>query len=151
MRIKRYQRELCDSPDARLDLKIRVVRAEAIEVLLYGCVMWTTRQEQNKKLCTVHHRVLLRIIGARRQKSDHRLLSYNRVLELTECESVEAIVRTRKPLWTGALIHMDGGRLPKRAMLGKLGSEVKQGGGGHEKDWTACVDSNIWAFYIQQN
>ena len=38
---------------------------------------------------TVHHRVLLRIIGAQRKRSDHRMTSYNRALEITGCESIE--------------------------------------------------------------
>ena len=35
---------------------------------------------------TIHHRVLLCIIGARRRRSDNRVLSYNRPLELTGYE-----------------------------------------------------------------
>ena len=40
------------------------------------------------KLRTVHHRVLLRIIGAQRKRPDHRMTSYNRALEITGCESI---------------------------------------------------------------
>ena len=105
MRIRRYQQELYDRPNVSLDLKIRMVKAEAVEALLYGCVTWTTRQEHYRNLCTVHHRVLLRIIGARRRRLDHRVLSYNRALELTGCESIEATLRAR------ALTRMDDGRL----------------------------------------
>ena len=107
MRIRRYQRELYDQPNVRLDLKIRMVKAETIEALLYGCVTWITRQVHYRKLRTVHHRVLLHILGARRRKSDHRVLSYNRPLELTGCESIEATVPTRRFLWAVALIRID--------------------------------------------
>ena len=75
MRIRRYQQELYDRPNVPLDLKIRMVEAEAVDALLYGCVTWTTRQEYYSKLSTVYHRVLLRIIGARRRKLDHLVLS----------------------------------------------------------------------------
>ena len=64
MRIRRYLRELYDKPKVVLSLKTRMVKAEAIEPLLYGCSTWTLRQEHYAKLRTVHHRVLLRIIGA---------------------------------------------------------------------------------------
>ena len=37
MRIRRYSRELYDQPKVALPLKIRMVKAEAIEALLYGC------------------------------------------------------------------------------------------------------------------
>ena len=151
MRIRRYQRELYDRPNVQLDLKIRMAKAEAIEALLYGCVTWTTRQDHYRKLRTVHHRVLLHILGVRRRKSDHRFLSYNRALELTGCESIETTVRTRRLLWAGALIRMDDRRLPKWMMIGTLERGVKKGQGGQEKDWTACVNSDVRAFSIPGN
>ena len=97
----------------------------------------------------IHRRVLLRIIGARRRKSDHRVLVYSRALELTRCESIETTVRTRRLLWAGALIRMGDRRLPKRVMCGKLEHGVKRGRGGQEKDWTTCVNSDVRAFGIQ--
>ena len=41
MRITRYLRELYDQPKVALSLKTRVVKAEAIEALLFGCSTWT--------------------------------------------------------------------------------------------------------------
>ena len=73
MRIRRYLRELYDQPKVALSLKTRL--AEAIEALLYGCSTWTLRQDYYAKLRTVHHQVLLRIIGAQRKRSDHRMTS----------------------------------------------------------------------------
>ena len=87
MRIRWYLRGLYDQPKVALSLKTRMVKAEAIEALLYACSTWTLRQERYAKLRTVHHRVLLRIIGARRKRPDHRMTSYNRALEITGCES----------------------------------------------------------------
>ena len=66
MRIRRYLWD--DQPKAALSLKTRMVKAEAIEALLYGCSTWTLRQEHYAKLRTVYHRVLLRIIGAQRKR-----------------------------------------------------------------------------------
>ena len=96
MRTRRYLRELYDQPKVALSLKIRMVKAEAIEALLYGCSTWTLRQEHYAKLRTVHHRVLLRIIGAQRKRPDQRMASYNRALEITRCESIETTLRTRR-------------------------------------------------------
>ena len=39
--------------------------------------------EDYSKLRTVHHRVLLRIIGAQRKRPDHRIASYNCALKIT--------------------------------------------------------------------
>ena len=96
MRIRRYLRELYDQPKVALSLKTRMVKAEAIEALLYGCSTWTLCQEHFAKLRTVHHRALLRIIGAQRKRPDHRMTSYNRALEITRCENIETTLRTRR-------------------------------------------------------
>ena len=119
MHIRRCLRELHDQPKIVLSLKTRMVKAEAIEALLYGCNIWTLRQEHYAKLRTVHDRVLLRINGAQRKRTDHWMSSYNRALEITRCESIEIMLRTRKRLRAGALIRMGGGRLPKRIVFGK--------------------------------
>ena len=100
------------------------------------------------KLPTVHHRVLLRIIGARRKRPDHRITSYNRALEITRCESIDTTFRTRRLLWAGTLIRMSGGWLPKRIAFGNLEGAVRRGRGGKEKEWTDCVQSDIRAFGI---
>ena len=98
MRIRRYLRELYDQPKVALSLKTRMVKAEAIEVILYGCSTWNLRQETYAKLRTVHHQVLIRIIGTQRKRPDHRMTSYNRALAIIRCESIETKLRTRKRL-----------------------------------------------------
>ena len=151
MGIRRYSRERYDQPKVALSLKTRMVRAEAIEALLYGCSTWTLRQEHYAKLRTVHHRVLLRIIGAQRKRPNHWMTSYNRALEITRCESIETTLRTRRLLWAGTLIRMSSGRLPKRIMFGNLKGAVRRGRGGKEKEWTDCVQSDIRAFGITRD
>ena len=148
MRIRRYLWELYDQPKVALSLKIRMVKPEAIEDLLYGCSTWTLLQEHYAKLPAAHHRVLLRIIGARRMRPDHRRTSYNRSLEKTRRESIETTLRTKRLLWAGTLLRMSGGRLPKRIVFGNLEGAVRRGQGGKEKEWTDCVQSNIRAFSV---
>ena len=96
MRIRWYLRELYDKPKVALTLKTRMVKIEAIEALLYGCSTWTVRQEYYDKLRTVHYRVLLRIIGTQRKRLDHRMILYNRALEITRRKSIETTLHTRR-------------------------------------------------------
>ena len=49
-------------------------------------------------LRTVHHRVLLRIIGAQCKRPDQRMTSYNRALEKTRCEIIETTLPMRRRL-----------------------------------------------------
>ena len=95
MRIRRYLRDRYDQPKVALSFKTRMVTTEAIEALLYGCSTWTLRQEHYAKLRTVHHRVLLHMIGTQIKRPDHRMASYNRALEITLCESIETTLRTK--------------------------------------------------------
>ncbi|CAN0259080.1 unnamed protein product [Ascophyllum nodosum] len=123
-----------------------MVKAEAIEALLYGCSRWTLPQEHYSKLRTVHHRMLLRIIGAQRKRSNHRVTSFNLAIEMTRCESIETTLRTRSFLRAGALSRMSGGRLPKRIMFGNLEGAMRGGRDGKEKEWIDCVQSDVRAF-----
>ena len=68
MRIRRYLRELCDEPKVVLSLKTRIVKAEAIEALLYRCSTWTLCQKYSANLRTVHHRILLCILESTAQE-----------------------------------------------------------------------------------
>ena len=54
-------------------------------------------------------------------------------------------------MWTGTLLQMSGGRLPKRIMFGNLEGAVRRGRGGKEKKWTDCVQSDIRTFGITED
>ena len=134
MSFKRYTRELYDRPKASLlPLKARMVRSEVVEALLYGCATWTSLKGHYAKLRTTHHRMLLRILGSWCKSPNKRILSYKDALQRTECESIETTVRTRRLLWSRALLRMGDLRLPKRVMSGELENAGKRGPGRKEK------------------
>ena len=70
--IRRFSRELFDRPRAPWRLKVRLLRAEAMEALLYGCMTWAPRREHYRLLRRTHHRLLLRVIGYRRERGTYR-------------------------------------------------------------------------------
>ena len=89
----RFKRELYDMEAARFALKLRMLKAEVMETLLYRCVTWTLGKEHFAELRRVHHRFLLRIVGfQRRQRRDH-LMSYAKALKKAQFESVETTIR----------------------------------------------------------
>ena len=92
------------------------------------------------KFRTIHHRMLLRILGAWCKSPNKHILSYKDTLHRTQCESIETTVRTRRLLWAGALLRMMGGnRLPKRVMSGVLENAGKRGPGGKENRRSRCI------------
>ena len=126
--IRRFSRELFDRPRAPWRLKVRLLRAEAMAALLYGCMTWAPRRDhyrllrrtRHRLLRRTHYRLLLRVIGYRRERGTYRQLLYAQALKKTGCQSVEATIRQRRLLFAGAMARQPAGRLPKRLMDGKL-------------------------------
>ena len=144
--IRRFSRELSDRPRAPWRLKVRLLRAEAMEALLYGCMTWAPRRDHYRLLRRTHHRLLLRVIGYRRERGTYRQLSYAQALKKTGCQSVEATIRQRRLLFAGAMSRQPAGRLPKRLMDGKLVGGEDPGKGRPEQNWMDCLKDDFQAF-----
>ena len=84
-------------------MKLRMLKAEVMETLLYGCVTWILGKEHFAELRTAHHSFFLRIIGFQRRQGTDQLMSYAKALKNAQCESVETTIRKRRHLFAGAL------------------------------------------------
>ena len=144
--IRRFSRELFDWPRAPWRLKVRLLRAEAMETLLYGCMTWAPRRDHYRLLMRTHHRLFLRVIGYRRERGTYRQLSYAQALKKTGCQSVEATIRQRRLLFAKAMARQPAGRLPKRLMDGKLVGGEDPGKGRPEQNWMDCLKDDFQAF-----
>ena len=60
---RKYTLELYDRLSAPLELKIRMLRAEVLETMLYGCVSWSSRACHYDTLRRAHHSFLTRWVG----------------------------------------------------------------------------------------
>ena len=91
---RKYTLELYDRPSAPLELKLRMLRAEVLETMLYGCVTWSPRACHYDTLRRAHHRFLTRCIGWRKHnRADHPFPIWTR---LSRRE-----VRTSRRLYAG--------------------------------------------------
>ena len=79
--------------DAPFTLKVRMLKAEVVETLLYGCVTCTLGQEQFPELQTAHHKLLLWSIAFQRRQRTVHLMPYAKALKKKQCESVETTIR----------------------------------------------------------
>ena len=117
---RKYTRELYDRPGAPLELKIRMLRAEVLETMLYGCVTWGPRACHYDTLRRAHHRFLTRCIGWRKHnRADHPISSLDTLVK-TGSESIEATLRRRRFLFAGFVARMENTRLPKCVMFGEM-------------------------------
>ena len=61
-----------DRPSTPLGIKIRILRAEVLETMLYGCVTWSPRACHYDTLRRAHHSFLTRCIDWRKNnRTDH--------------------------------------------------------------------------------
>ena len=134
---RKYTLELYDRPSATLELKIRMLRAEVLETMLYGCVTWSPRACPYDTLRRAHHRFLTRRIGWRKHNRAAHPISHLDTLLKTGSESIEATLRRRRILFAGFVARMEDTRLPKCVMFGEM---VGGAGcvGGQEKEWMGC-------------
>ena len=73
---RKYTLELYDRPNSPLELKIRMLRTEVLETMLYGCVTWSPHTCHYDTLRRVHHSFLTRCIGWRKSNRTDRPISY---------------------------------------------------------------------------
>ena len=145
---RKYTLELYDRPSAPLELKIRMLRAEVLETVLYGCVTWSPRACHYDTLRRAqHHRFLTRCIGWQKHNRADHPISYLDTLLKTGSESIEATLRRRWILSAEILARKEDTRLPKCAMFGEM---VGGAGcvGAQEKEWMGCFLDDLRAFGI---
>ena len=144
---RKYTLELYDRPRAYLELKIRMLRAEVLKTMLYGCVTWSPRACHYDTLRRAHHRCLTSCVGWRKRKRADHLISYPDTLIKTGSESIEATLRRRLILFAGFVARMEDTRLPKCVMFGEM---VGGAGcaGSQAKVWMGCFLDDLRAFGI---
>ena len=112
-----FPTEIFDRPSAPLRLKARLLKAEAMEALLYGCMTWAPRNAHYRQLRMTHHKLLLRVIEYHRVHGTYQNMSYAKALKKNGSQSVEATIRQRRLLFAGALARQGDKRLPKRLLF----------------------------------
>ena len=124
-----------------------MLKAEVLETMLYGCVTWSPRASHFDALLRAHHSFLTRCIGWRKHNRIDHPISYLDTLVKMGSESIEAILRKRRILFTGFVVRMEDTRLPKCVMFGELvggaGSAERQ-----DKEWMGCLLDDLRPFGI---
>ena len=145
--VRKYSSQLYDRRNARPSLKIRLFKAEVVKAMLYGCVTWTMRSQDLSSLRTAHHKLLLRIIGFRREdRTGLKPLSYREVLKKTGSKRIKTTIRKRQLGFAGALVRQGDSRLSKRVMFGRLVVQGPKRGGRPATSWVDCLQKNLKAF-----
>ncbi|CAB1097149.1 unnamed protein product [Ectocarpus sp. CCAP 1310/34] len=143
---RRNSASMYDRRRADRQLKIRLLQAEVVETLLYGCASWSLTAEHYTKLNGTHRQFLTRCIGWSKRKRSDRPLSYAQALIQAGCEeTIEATVRKRRLCFAGFVMRMEDSRLPKRMLLGAMAGGVGYRG-GQGSDWVSRLGEYLVAF-----
>ena len=126
----------------RLRLKVRILKADAIETLLCGCVTWSANKPDYDKRRQVHHSMLLRCLGWRKRKRDDYTITY--VNTLAKTDSARALRRQCGMSFTGFVAPKGEECPPRRVMFGEL-LRCKGYSGGQEKDWVVRLEKDMTA------
>ena len=124
----KYTLELYDRSSAPLELKIRILRAEVLETMLYGCVTWSPRACHYDTLRRAHHSFLARCVG-KHNRADHPISYLDTLIIKTGSESIKATLRRRRILFAGFVARIEDTRLPKCVMFGELVGDAGCTGG----------------------
>ena len=144
---RKYTLELYDRPSAPHELKIRMLRAEVLETMLYDCVAWSPRACHYNTLRRAHHSFLTRCIGWRKHNRADHPISYLDTLVKTRSESIVATLRRRRILFAEFVARMKDTRLPKCVIFGEMVGGVGCVG-SQEKEWMGCFLDDLRAFGI---
>ena len=153
-KLKTYGKQLFDATyGASLRTKIRLLKSEVIEALLYGVETWTMVKTHYEFMRKLHYHFLMRCIGfKKRRRNGHPWrMSYREALRITRCESLETTIRRRRLEMAGSIVRMSDERLPKVMLFGELKMENEQAGpqGRPPKNWRQCLYDDLNAFEIE--
>ena len=147
--VRKYSSQLYDRRNARLSLKIRLLKVEIMEAMLDGYATWTMRSQDFSSLCSAHLKLLLGIVCFRRKdRTGCKPLLYGEVFERTGSERKEkerqfGSANLGSP---GPLSGKATGRLSKRVRFGRLAVQGPNRGGSPATSWVDCLQKNIEAF-----
>ncbi|CAB1115072.1 unnamed protein product [Ectocarpus sp. CCAP 1310/34] len=142
---RRNSASMYDRRRADRQLKIRLLQAEVVETLLYGCASWSLTAEHYTNLSGTRRQFVTRCIGWSKRKRSDRPLSYAQALIQAGCEeTIEATVRKRRLCFAGFVMRMEDNRLPKGILLGAMAGGGYRG--GQESNWVSRLGEDLVSF-----
>lgn len=100
--------------------KIHILNAEVVKTLLDGCVTLMVHRQRYDKLCTVHHRMMLRVTDSCQGPLINHVVFYHDVVDLAGWAKPKAIGHERSLLWVGIVIRSAARRVYRRVKVGEL-------------------------------
>jgi hypothetical protein len=127
-------------------VKLKMLKTEVVETLMYGCAAWTTSTANIEALNSIHYKLLLQTLGLwKKKKETDRPRSYHSILKEYGCVSMEVTLKWRRLKWAGEVMRMKDNRLPKIMMFGELEGGTRSQG-GQINQWSTEVFEDMVDF-----
>ena len=119
----RLRQILWNNHHLSMRVKSKIHRAIVLSTLLYGAEAWTVYRRQVKQLHAFMMRHLRSIMRIKVTNKD--------IHEETGLPSMEVLLIRKNLRWTGHLVRMSPGRLPKQIIYSQLSSDHRKRGRPH--------------------
>ena len=143
---RKYSSQLYDRRNARLSLKIRLLKAEVMEACCTYVprVLCAPRTLAAYVLPTTSYSCALSAFGARTASgiNPYRIGRFSR----GPIPNASKRIRKRQLGFAGALVRQGDSRLSKRVMFGRLAVQGPKRGGRPATSWVDCLQKNLEAF-----
>ena len=139
----KLQSRVFNNKDIYESTKMKVYKAVVLPTLLYGSETWVTYSHNLSSLEKFHDRSVRRIFGISWQSRQ----TTNSVFERAKTTSIEAMIIKNQLRWSGHVVRMDGGRLPKQIMYAQL-ENGKRTQGGQRKRYKDTLHQSLKQCFI---
>ena len=140
--------EIYDHPYVPLRLTVRLLKAEVIETLPYGCMTWSPNNPDYDRLPTGSplHAPPVPRMSETEARQPHPIVRQRACQE--SFREHRAIVRKRRILFAGFVARMGEERLPQRVMFGELAGGTGYSGRQGE-EWMVHLKEDMSAFEMK--
>jgi hypothetical protein len=102
------------------NLKIKIYKTVILQVVLYGCEIWSLTLREEHRLRVFENRVLRKIFGPKWEKDrSWRKLHNDELHSLYSSPYIVRVIKSRRMRWTGHVARMGEGRGVYRVSVGR--------------------------------
>ena len=117
---RRLRANVWERNGIKVDTKLKVYKAVVLTTLLYACETWTVYQRHAKRL-TFPLKLFEKAVKIKWQDK----IPDREVLKKAGMQSMHTVLKLTQLRWTGHVIRMPDGRLPKKVFYGELQEEKR--------------------------
>lgn len=102
------------------ETKLKIYKTIIRSILCYASETWTLSKETEAKLGIFERKILRRIFGPVQENMQWRIRYNNELYKLYRSFDIVTFIKLRRLEWAGHVYRMEGNRIPKKILEGKI-------------------------------